>query len=437
MEIPFSNLFSATSKADWLAQVNKELKDDNAYETLRWRTPEGFVLEPYYVSSDLHTLPLATQQSAQKQTPGWLNTPSSTLTNQPADNALLRELLARGADALLLQPNAATDIARLLNGIKLSDTPIFFRFDTPDADLPARMQDLLNVAPYQLKGGLLNTVGSTTAELTRLLADSPQFRTICCSSHTYHNAGATAVQEIAFTLGALTDAYDTLTEQGLSIDLLATKTMLSVSVGTSYFTEIAKLRALRVLLHRLFGYYQLSTVYQPFIHTQTSTFYDAVATPYTNLLRGTTEAMAAVIGGADALTVHAYDVVFETPTEFSERIARNLSLLLREESNLDKVADPASGSYYIETLTHQLAEAAWTLFLDVEQRGGLAKATADGFIQTELNTAYRARQEAIEQGNVLVGVTKFRSDEGPATPAPLPSTPHNPFPSHRLAEAFE
>ncbi|RYE53550.1 MAG: hypothetical protein EOP18_08925, partial [Rhizobiaceae bacterium] len=168
------------------------------------------------------------------------------------------------------------------------------------------------VAPYQLKGGLLTDISDSTAEATRLTADSPQFRTLCINTHAFHNAGATATQELAFTLASLADAYDRLTESGLTIEQLVPKTMLSVSVGTSYFMEIAKLRALRVLLARFTSAYSSASFLPFFIHSQTSTFYEAKATPNTNLLRATTESMAAVIGGCDALTVHPFDTVLGT-----------------------------------------------------------------------------------------------------------------------------
>ena len=453
MEPLLRNAFPPTDKSAWLAQVQKELKDPAASESLRWQTDEGFVTEPYYTAGDRPAGSLfEAVLPVQKRTPDWLNAPAYTLTNNPqVTNGILRDALTRGADALVLtlSGTAVTDdravewLSRLLNGIKLSETPIFFRTNT---DAVTLVTALKTVAPYQLKGGLLTGVTADTAEVTRLTADSPQFRTVCASSHTFHNAGANATQELAFTLAMLTDAYDSLTDAGLTIDQLIPKTMLSVSVGTSYFLEIARLRALRVLFSRFLSAYSLPLSTCPlFIHAQTSTFYEAAATPYTNLLRATTEAMAAVVGGADALTVRPYDALLGQQSEFSDRdtgprIARNVSLLLKEESYFDKVADPSAGSYYIETLTHQLAEAAWVLFLDVEQRGGFAKAFASGFIAGEIERAYRAKVEAVAQGRVLVGVTKFRHDEGGAPKSvEFTEDPINlgNLPNRRLAEEFE
>ena len=449
MEPLFANLFPSADKAAWLTQVQKELKNDSAYESLRWQTDEGFIIEPYYTAADLNDLPLESIQNAQKTAPGWLNAPDYQITDEKADNAILRDALAQGAEGFVLTlPSSPINVAQLLNGIKLSETPVFFRVSpATDEDLVNFVKTVQRVAPYQLKGGLLMDSSDATADVTRLLIESPQFRTVCVNSHPFHNAGATATQELAFTLASLADTYDKLTDSGLTIEQLVSKTILSISVGTSYFSEIAKLRALRVLLSRLLSHYSFITYHSSasadrfIVHTQTSTFYDAAVTPYTNLVRATTEAMAAVIGGSDVLTLHPYNTVLKTSTEladreFAERIARNVSILLKEESYLDKVADPSAGSYYVENLTNQLIESAWLLFLKVEKSGGFANALTYGFIQDEIEKSYQAKLEAVRKGNVLVGVTKFRSDEIKPQKQPAPAE-SSLFPNHRLSEEFE
>lgn len=448
----FADTFAPATKEDWLQQVRKDLKDPTIYEALRWQTPEGFVLDPYYTAGDVSPQLLSANQAAQKGQPGWLNTPEVAAGSDiAAANRQAREALDKGADAIVFDLTTQTGfpaglLSRLLQGIKLSDTPVYFRSLTPDL-----LPDLRRIAPYQLKGGLLidpvtvylqtgnvpaATTAGTLAEATRLTADSPQFRSVCAGSTVFHNAGATATQELAFLLSSLADTYDLLTEAGLPVEQALDKTMLSVSVGTSYFPEIAKLRALRVLWYRFAGAYGVS-VPQPFIHAQTSTFYDAAVTPYTNLLRATTEAMAAVVGGADLLTVHPYDTVSGTPDAFSERIARNVSVLLKEEAHLDKVADPAAGAWYIEQATDLLVQSAWALFVTTEQQGGLLAGIANGSIQAQLQAAYDARIAAMHNGSIMVGVNKFRFDEG-NQPAPHPPAyPNSLIPDRRLAAAFE
>ncbi|GAB3262587.1 hypothetical protein GCM10027347_28410 [Larkinella harenae] len=445
--------FAAASKAQWMQQVRNDLKG-KPVESLNRRMPDGFETGPFYTAEDLDQHVLARDQLPPGRLPGWLTVPEVVFHSETVTNTVLRAELAKGADGLLLTIHPANrheiDWKRLLNGLKLSDTPVWFRLDNQSAELTKALTEFL---PYQLKGGLIDdsinrffqtrTVSGDAlnqlAQATQQTLDSPQFRTLTVESHSFHNAGATATQELAFVLGALVDVYDFLTETGLSLEQLIPKTALSISVGTDYFTEIAKLRAFRMLWQRLLTFYQTPAIghQPPFIHAQTSTFYDSTATPYTNLLRATTEAMAAVIGGCDALTVHPYDAVFADPDEFSRRIARNVSILLKEEAYLDKTIDPAAGSYYLETLTAQLTESAWKLFLEVEQMGGLRNAFSHGFVQNEIEKAYGAKVEAIQNGRVLVGVTKFRT-EAEATPVSrdLPKTA-TVLPSRRLAQAFE
>ncbi len=446
MTTPFSPSFPPASYADWLAQVQKDLKDSTVYESLRWHSPEGFTVEPYSTAEHMGSnsgagQALQTQQNAQKSAPGWLNAPAYTALpgEEKTLNASLRDALTNGAEALVLTLHDAVSLARLLDGIKLSNTPVFFRL-AASVGASELLQLLRQVAPYQLRGGMLPVSGTlppaVLADLLAQSSESPNFRPIGISSHESHTAGATATQELAFTLAQLAQMYGQLTEAGLTAEQLVPKTMLSVSVGTSYFMEMAKLRALRVLIARLLP---TSTSQSVLVHGQTSTFYEATATPYTNLLRATTEAMAAVIGGADVLTVRPYDAVLGTTTEFSERIARNVSTLLKAESYLDKVADPAAGSYYIENLTYQLAEAAWALFEQVQQLGGFTKALETGFIQQEVDQAYEAKVEAIRNDRVLVGVTKFRHDEeGDANAKPIRSEGDLiGLTNRRLADSFE
>ncbi len=452
MEPLFSTQFPSADKAAWRAQVQKDLKDPSAPDSLRWTTPDGFTLEPYYTAEDLASLSVDAIQSAQKTVPGWLNAPERQISTPKEANTRLRADLLKGADALVLQLTAdhVTEIslAHLLNGIKLSDTPVFFRTAGNTVDF---VHTLKTIAPYQLKGGLLaDSIAQRLqanelpgerlqqiAAVTRNTTESPQFRTICASSHVFHNAGATATQELGLLLGSLAEQYDALTDAGLTIAQLIPKTILSLSVGTSYFTEIAKFRAGRVLWQRFLSAYS-PTVKQPdaYIHAQSSTFYSATISPYTNLLRATTEAMSAVIGGCDVLTVRPYNEGIEEPTEFSDRIARNVSVLLTEESYLGKVADPSAGSYYIETLTHQLTESAWAYFLTMEAMGGLLKAFDTGFISTELEASYQAKVDALRNGRVMVGVNKFREEGIPAKSIRSEESLVGSLPNRRLADEF-
>ncbi|RRB02376.1 methylmalonyl-CoA mutase family protein [Larkinella rosea] len=459
-DLTIQKWFPSVTKAEWIQQVTTDLKG-KSIESLNRTTLDGLETEPFYTAEDL-----ANQSRTENRSTlttgrplGWLTVPDVPFTTEQETNTILRDWLTKGADGFRIDLSgfevAQLDWLRLLNGLKLSETPVWLRTNGQSGQAANALNRFL---PYQLKGGFFDepiarrlqfgndpkeAIAQVT-EATRLTLNSPQFRTITAGSTVFHNSGATATQELAFTLNTVVDLYDRLTDSGLTVEQIAPKTALSVSVGTSYFTEIAKLRALRILWQRLLAFYDASFIQaggpipqSSFIHAQTSTFYDSTATPYNNLLRATTEAMAAVIGGCDSLTIHPYDAVFEEPDAFSNRIARNISILLKEEAHLDKTLDPSAGSYYLETLTKQLVGSAWDLFLKVENLGGLLKAVESGFIQEEIDKAYQAKVDAVENGRILVGVTKFRSNEA-AVASPERSPTNEPgLAERRLAERFE
>ena len=449
--------FSPTDKNAWTQQALKDLKGKDFDKTLLWQTSEGFVLEPYYTGEDVAEDQLAALQAAQQRKLGWLTQPVVVYENERATNAKMLSLLQKGVDALTLDlrnaPLATVELMKLLNGIKLSDTPVFFQTNGQNTEL---LHALKSFIAYQMKGGLADdglaewmTTGRLSetyfddlANICTATKDSPNFKIVCVSSHVFHNAGANAAQELAFTLASAVTYMDKLTDAGLSAEDAFSKLYFSVSVGTNYFMEIAKLRALRYLWQRVQTSWKIEpkTVY---LHAQTSAYYEAAITPNTNLLRATTEAMSAVIGGCDALTVHAYDAAFRRPDEFSERIARNISILLKEEGHLDKTLDPAAGSYFLENLTQQLADSAWTLFLEVEEKGGLSAAFEQNFIQDNIEQSAHLTLSALQQGTrVMVGVNKFRVDEEPlksvAEPKPVESAvSFKLLRNQRIAQTFE
>jgi methylmalonyl-CoA mutase len=409
------------------------------------------VVEPYYAVEDLTDERVQVVQSVQQKPMGWLNQPVVVYENEKETNAKMKAVLQKGADALLLNLGTETageiEFSKLFNGLKLSDFPVYFQTNGQGTSVMTALQKFI---PYQMKGGFAddglarwmqegrlseNHFGEL-ATLVKTTQSSPQFRTVCVSSHPFHNAGANAVQELAFTLASAVTYMDKLTDLGLTPEEISAKLYFSVSVGTNYFMEIAKLRALRYLWEKVSLQFTLNSLQfstggvllegleleqqtlnsKPqtanYIHAQTSTFYSSAITPDSNMLRATTEAMSAVIGGCNALTVHAYDESLKTPDDFSERIARNISTLLKEEAHLDKAVDPAAGSYYLEHLTLQLIDAAWALFLEVEEKGGLIAAFKENFIQNQIEANFEATLSALQTyKRVMIGVNKFRVED--------------------------
>jgi methylmalonyl-CoA mutase len=214
-------------------------------------------------------------------------------------------------------------------------------------------------------------------------ANLPNFTVITVNGRNFHHAGASIVQELAFSLAAGAEYLTQLTERGLSVDHVAPAMRFNFSVGSDYFMEIAKIRAARQLWASIVKAYGPSSdeISKMSIHTETASWNITVYDPYVNMLRSTTESMSAVLAGVDSHIVKPFDSAFSAPDEFSERIARNQQLLLKEEAYLDKVVDPAAGSYYIENLTASLLEEAWKCFLEVEEKGGYIEAVKTGFIQ--------------------------------------------------------
>ncbi|AYQ31679.1 methylmalonyl-CoA mutase subunit beta [Runella sp. SP2] len=464
MNLPLFSEFSPASKEIWKQQTIKDLKGKDFEATLLWNTAEGIVVEPYYGAEDLADERFVEIQASQAKNAGWLNQPQVEVGEEKATNSQLKALLQKGVDALTLDltKNKKIELTKLLDGIKLSETPVFFQTGGREV---ATVSELLRFIPYQMKGGLADdglARWTQTGELSetyfeeltnciRQTQTSPQFRTVCVSSHAFHNAGANIAQELAFTLSSAVTFLDKLTDEGLAVEKILPKVYFSLSIGTNYFLEIAKLRALRYLWERICGQflkeegtslrrYDKANCY---IHAQTSTFYDAATTPNTNMLRATTEAMSAVMGGCDALTVHAYDAVFQESDEFSERIARNISILLKGESYLDKTIDPAAGSYYLENLTLQLADEAWKLFLAIEEKGGFMEAIAQNIIQEAIEENFQQTLKALEEGKrVMVGVNKFRFDDDAfVTPPAIEVKPiQSAFKllvNRRIAQSFE
>jgi len=463
MNLSLFSEFSPTNKAVWKQQVIKDLKGKDFNKTLVWQTTEGIEMQPYYTAEDLTDTRLGELYSIQKKTLGWLNIPVVLFENEALTNTKTLTLLQQGADAIHLDLSQVDihkiEFTKLLNGIKLSQTPVYFQTNSQDIALINALQ---KVVPYQMKGGCVNDglgrwmqTGKWQTDhftdLSTLLLRSqsaPLFRTVCVSSHSFHNAGANAVQELAFTLASAVTYIDKLTDLEIPVDVALQKVYFSISVGTHYFMEIAKLRALRYLWEKVEAQFRVAdpltfppSTFSAFIHAQTSTFYDAALSPHTNMIRATTEAMSAVIGGCDALSVHSYDASFQPSDEFSERIARNISIVLKEEAHLDKVADPAAGSYYIESLTLQLIDAAWALFLEVEAKGGLIQAFEQNFIQDQIETNYEQQLNELKDGKrIMVGVNQFQETTSvlfAQTLQPINNSPFKLLRNARISENFE
>ena len=238
----------------------------------------------------------------------------------------------------------------------------------------------------------------------------PHFTVITVNGRNFHHAGSSIVQELAFSLSEGAEYLTQLTERGLSVDNIAPGMRFNFSVGPNYFMEIARIRAARQLWAIIVKAYGPSSddIARMSIHTETASWNMTVYDPHVNMLRTTTESMSAVLAGVDSHVVKTFDSAYSKPEEFSEHIARNQQLLLKEEAYLDKVADPAAGSYYIEMLTASIVEEAWKLFLEVEEHGGYVEAVKSTFIQKKIKENAKSLDKALAlRKSSLLGTNQY------------------------------
>jgi methylmalonyl-CoA mutase len=265
------------------------------------------------------------------------------------------------------------------------------------------------------------------AVLTRWAADhAPRVQTICVHSRAWHEAGGNAAQELAFTLATGIEYLREMNRRDLDVNTVAPRIRFAVTVGVGFFMEIAKLRALRMLWSRAVGASGGNEEAQKLsLHVRTSQGNKSVYDPHNNMLRATVEALAAVLGGCESLQVGAFDEAIRPPDDFSRRIARNTQLILQRECNLTHVIDPAGGSWFAEELTAELASRAWSLFQEVEKRGGMEAALHAGFPQQSIEAVSVEKMRAVASGrNSIVGVNRYANPrerllEAPAVDAKL------------------
>ena len=428
------NNFNSHSNEQWQKQVINDLKGKDFDETLNFIIQENVKIKPYFDCEDLNNIPLNFIQQSQIQgvVKAWNNREIIKYKSEKETNILIISLLEAGADAFLVDFSGffemEIEVKKLLRNIKISDTPFFFKVENAALNL---VKELQVIAPYHWKGGIDNDILGRyfrtgnydinqwieMGEILRIVQNFPSFKTLIVNSHLFHNSGANVAQELAYTLASAIEIMDRISEQNIDLKEIVQKIEFSISVGTNYFVEIAKIRALKFLWTKiLMQGYGLNEQNIPVIsiHCVTSSFYDAAITPHTNMLRVTTEAMSAIIGGCSALSVRAYDETFQESDEFSRRISRNISSILKEESYFDKVIDPSAGSYFIENLTFQIAEEAFTLLQAVENQGGIIEAFEKNYIQNEIKRNFEAKQDSLlKNESIMIGVNKFRHDETP------------------------
>jgi methylmalonyl-CoA mutase len=454
--------------AGWRARAEKELKGDDP-DRLTWTTPEGIAVAPIYSSADLEGLEAI--NSMPGEAPYLRGVRSTMYTNRPwtirqyagfstaeESNAFYRANLAAGQMGLSVAFDLAThrgydsDHPRVTGDVgkagvaidSVEDMKILFA-DIPldkmsvsmtmnGAVLPVLASYIVageeqGVSPEKLSGTIQNDILKEfmvrntyiypPEPSMRIVADiitytatnMPKFNSISISGYHMHEAGATAVQELAFTLADGLEYVRSALDRGLDVDLFAGRLSFFFGIGMNFFMEVAKLRAARLLWTRIMSQFNPTQPASLMLrtHCQTSGVSLTEQDPYNNIVRTTVEALAAVLGGTQSLHTNSFDEAIALPSDFAARIARNTQLILAEETGITHVVDPLGGSYYIESLTNALASHAWAIIEEVEALGGMTKAVESGMPKLRIEEAAARRQAAVDKGEaVTVGVNKYR-----------------------------
>lgn len=450
--------FPAVSTEQWLDTVTKDLKGADFAKKLVWRTNEGFNVQPFYRSEDIEGLKTTEVKPgafpyvrSTKRNNEWLIRQDIKVENAVEANKKALDLLSKGVTSLGFQLKkaelSADYIATILKDIVptavelnfqicVSKAPElatllteYFKTNGHYAD-PSQLNGSINLDPINrmlLKGKDLSKefVMQRLTSTIQAAVGLPSYRIVGVNAITLSNAGAFCAQELGYALAWGNEYLSGLADaQTVPFTTAAKKIKFNFGVGSNYFMEIAKFRAARLLWALIVDAYKLENESKKCsnnssdehcrcaakmkMHAETTLFNMTVFDANVNMLRTQTEAMSAAIAGVDSLTVLPYDSTYKTPDDFSERIARNQQLLLKEECHFDKVIDPAAGSYYIETLTKALAEQAWKIFLDVEDKGGFFAAVKSGEIQKAIKaTAVNRLKNISSRREILLGTNQF------------------------------
>jgi methylmalonyl-CoA mutase len=407
--------FPPVSTAEWQAAIARDLKGADPAR-LVWRAEEGLGVRPFYREEDLAglacvgTAPGSFPYRRGARTSGdWRIRETIDAANAEEANRMAHAAVAAGAEGIAFGRfvvERAGELESLLRG--LDEIPV--HFDRAGEQLIRLLVKRLHESPRAAE----TSTGCDALASVEFAADAIAAAPAGLVPFTIHGAvfaeaGATAVEEIGFALAAGVDFLAALAERGVDVNRTATALEFSFAAGSNYFFEIAKFRAFRMLWARAVesfgGTHEAAKVR---IAAHTSKWDKTVYDPHVNILRATTEAMAAVMGGADAVTVTPFDACYKAPDEASRRLARNTQLLLKHEAWLGRVADAGGGSYALETITNFLARASWRVFQDIEARGGFRRAQAEGMIARALERSLAAREQAVAlRRRVLVGTNQY------------------------------
>ena len=435
--------FPPVSTEQWDEVIIKDLKGADYEKKLVWKTHEGFPVRPYYRAENLGDIKSLGEMPGQfpfvrgtKNDNNWLTRQDICLCGgvEKANEEAL-DILNKGVESLgfiLAEKKDLTvaEMEALLKGICISAVEINFRRCCPkhSAETLRSFLEVVKkqgVKPEEVRASFdfsplhrLTVKGTFCeeksygylAEAVKMVADFPKIRVINVQAYDFNDAGSNLVQELAFGVAIGNEYIAKLTELGLSAEDVARRIKFTFGISSNYFMEIAKFRAARVVwanIVRAWGV-ECDCACKMRVHAVTSQWNQTVYDAYVNMLRGTTETMSAAIAGVDSIEVLPFDHTFRAPGEFSNRIARNVQSILKEESHFNKIVDPAAGSYYIEELTQSIIDASWKLFKDVEEKGGYTAAFKAGFVQEQVKAVSDKKDKLLAQRReTLLGTNQY------------------------------
>ena len=432
--------FQAPTTQEWLDKIEVDLKGADFNKKLVWRTNEGFNVQPFYRREDV--LKLKTPDSLPGEFPfvrgnkkddnTWYIRQDIVADDAAEANKKALDILNKGIDSLGFyipgEKVSAAFIETLLDQILCDIVEVnfhtcqrhalelaqiltaYFEKKGYDKEKIVGSIDFDPMKKMVMKGNDTSEVLATAPQLVEALKDYPQFRCICVNTVALNNAGAYIVQELGYALAWGNEYLQQLVDAGVDVDLAAKKIKFNMGVSENYFMELAKFRAARMLWAQIVKQYEpkCDCACKMCVHAVTSEYNQTLFDSYVNLLRSQTEAMSAALAGVHSMVVTPFDVTYEAPTDFSERIARNQQLLLKEECHFNTVVDPGAGSYYVEHLTDSLAVEGWKIFLKVEEEGGFLAAVKAGTIQDDINaTNVKRHGDAAKRKEFLLGTNQF------------------------------
>lgn len=431
--------FAPVSTEEWMAKITADLKGVPFEKKLVWKTGEGFNVNPFYRAEDIEGLKTTESLPGEfpyvrgtKKDNDWKVRQNIEVCCFKGANEKALDLLTKGVTSLgfIIKGDEVNEenITTLLEGICPASVELNFNICN------CKAEKLIGILADYFKGkgvdaekcyGSVNydafkkplVKGKENSEWVEGAAAVlkagqalPNYRVLAVNAFLFNNAGAYISQELGYALAWGNELMAKLTEAGFTADEVAKKIKFNFGISSNYFMEIAKFRAARWLWAEIVAAYKpaCECACKMVAHAQTSEWNMTVYDAHVNLLRSQTEAMSAALAGVDSITVRPFDKIYQTPDDFSERIARNQQLLLKEECHLDKVVDPSAGSYYVEVLTNSLADVAWKLFLEVEEKGGFSVAVNAGEIQNAVNASNVARKKAVAtRREILLGSNQY------------------------------